>query len=62
MVNFYLSVFSVNTSKMELSDLKKVICSRKSDSSVEKIQFVKCLKNQRTMAYNVCHASLPMMS
>ena len=46
---------------IELNYLRKIICLRKSEGSVE-FQFVLSLKIWQSMAYTVCHAPIPMMS
>ena len=52
----------VRTFNTEFDDLRKIICLRKFEVSVEKIQLVKSYKNWQSMAYTVSHASIPMTS
>ena len=47
---------------MELNDLRIVNCLRKSEVSIERIPYAMSLKNWRSMAYSVCHASVQMTS
>ena len=51
-----------NVLNLELNDLRKNICLRKSEVSGEKIPGIMSLKKLWSMAYTACHAPIPVTS
>ena len=49
------------TDNIEVNDLRKIMCLRQSDVSLDRFQFEMSLKTWGSMAYTVCHADIPKM-
>ena len=55
LLQFLFGALRVN---IELNDMRKIICLRKSEVCVEKNSVCKVIENWQSMAYTVCYAPI----